>query len=200
MESERTVVVTADMLAPALAPAEPKDHYLVGVEGVCAGLRLRLADRALRIGRNASCDIPIADSQVSGRHCELALSPAGSALQVTDLGSTNGTFIDGVRVQGTASLPVGGLLRFGAEVLRHEHVSRAEAAQWEGQRKELDKARHYVESLLPPSLVTRPLSGNAPVIEIAVGYRADNPSPILRYFLENIDRLIASRSAAPRIG
>lgn len=58
----------------------------------------------------------------------------------------------------------------------------------------------YVGSLLPPSLVTRPLAGDAPVIEIAVGYRADNPSPILRFFLENIDRLIASRSAMPRHG
>ena len=56
----------------------------------------------------------------------------------------------------------------------------------------------YVESLLPSSVVTRPLAGNAPVIEIAAGYRADNPSPILRFFLENIDQLIASRSAAPR--
>lgn len=56
----------------------------------------------------------------------------------------------------------------------------------------------YVESLLPPSLVARPLAGNAPVIEIAVGYRADNPSPILRSFLETIDRLIASRSARSR--
>ncbi len=56
----------------------------------------------------------------------------------------------------------------------------------------------YVESLLPPSVVSRPLAGNAPVIEIAVGYRADNPSPILRSFLENIDLLLASRSAMAR--
>ena len=56
----------------------------------------------------------------------------------------------------------------------------------------------YVESLLPSSVVTRPLAGNAPVIEIAAGYRADNPSPILRFFLENIDQLLASRSAGPR--
>lgn len=56
----------------------------------------------------------------------------------------------------------------------------------------------YVESLLPWSVVSRPLAGSPPVIEIAAGYRADNPSPILRSFLENIDQLIASRSAVPR--
>jgi LysR family hca operon transcriptional activator len=33
------------------------------------------------------------------------------------------------------------------------------------------------------------------VIEIAAGYRADNPSPILAVFLRNIDRLAAARAA-----
>ncbi|WP_296600226.1 LysR substrate-binding domain-containing protein [Phenylobacterium sp.] len=52
----------------------------------------------------------------------------------------------------------------------------------------------YVEPLLPASLVSRPLVGNGPVIEVAAGYRPDNPSPILKFFLENIDTLTASRS------
>jgi len=56
----------------------------------------------------------------------------------------------------------------------------------------------YVEVLLPRSVVSRPLAGNAPVIEIAAGYRADNPSPVLRSFLENIDELIASHAAISR--
>ncbi len=47
----------------------------------------------------------------------------------------------------------------------------------------------YVEALLPASLVSRPLTGNGPVIEVAAGYRADNPSPVLAAFLRNIDRL-----------
>lgn len=52
----------------------------------------------------------------------------------------------------------------------------------------------YVETLLPASLVSRPLAGNAPVVEIAAGYRPDNPSPILAVFLRNIDRLIEAHS------
>lgn len=55
----------------------------------------------------------------------------------------------------------------------------------------------YVETLLPRSLVSRPLVGNPPVIEIAAGYRADNPSPVLRVFLENIDQVIAARRNGP---
>lgn len=54
----------------------------------------------------------------------------------------------------------------------------------------------YVEPLLPRSVVSRPLTGNAPVIDIAAGYRADNPSAVLRYLLENIEELIASRDRA----
>ena len=53
----------------------------------------------------------------------------------------------------------------------------------------------YVQALLPASLVSRPLAGNEPVIEIAAGYRTDNPSPILAVFLRNIDRLVAQRAA-----
>jgi LysR family transcriptional regulator, hca operon transcriptional activator len=53
----------------------------------------------------------------------------------------------------------------------------------------------YVEALLPASLVSRPLAGNGPVIEVAAGYRADNPSPVLAAFLRNIDRLISVRGA-----
>ena len=53
----------------------------------------------------------------------------------------------------------------------------------------------YVETLLPRSVVSRPLAGSPPTIEVAAGYRADNPSPVLRSFLENIDRLIASHAA-----
>ena len=53
----------------------------------------------------------------------------------------------------------------------------------------------YVEALLPASLVSRPLTGNGPVIEVAAGYRADNPSPVLAAFLRNIDRLVSARAA-----
>ena len=54
----------------------------------------------------------------------------------------------------------------------------------------------YVEPLLPRSVVSRPLVGQPPTIEIAAGYRADNQSPVLESFLENIEQLIAAQAAA----
>ncbi|RAH96385.1 transcriptional regulator [Acuticoccus sediminis] len=57
----------------------------------------------------------------------------------------------------------------------------------------------YVEPLLPWSVVCRPLKGKAPVIDLAVGYRKDNPSPVLKRFLGDIERLIASGPAGRRL-
>lgn len=47
----------------------------------------------------------------------------------------------------------------------------------------------YVEPLLPWTIVSRQLKGTQPTIDLAVGYRTDNPSPILKTFLENIEQI-----------
>ena len=41
----------------------------------------------------------------------------------------------------------------------------------------------YVEPLMPWSVVSRPLKGEQPTVDLAVGYRPDNPSPVLKTFL-----------------
>ena len=56
----------------------------------------------------------------------------------------------------------------------------------------------YVEPLLPWSVVSRPLSCAAPTIDIAIGYRADNPSPTLKVFLAGVEGLIAAGPAGVR--
>ncbi len=47
----------------------------------------------------------------------------------------------------------------------------------------------YVRNLLPPSVVSRPLKGEAPTIEIAVGYSRSNASPTIKLFLSRLDEL-----------
>ncbi|WP_259673837.1 LysR substrate-binding domain-containing protein [Rhizobium sp. NZLR1] len=56
----------------------------------------------------------------------------------------------------------------------------------------------YVEPLLPWSVVSRPLDGEPPTIELAVGYRRDNPSPVLATFLSRINMLIEAGPAGVR--
>src|ERR1700730_14230754 len=48
----------------------------------------------------------------------------------------------------------------------------------------------YAKNLLPPSVVSRPLEGEAPTIDIAVGYRKSNTSPVLERFTARLDELV----------
>ncbi len=49
----------------------------------------------------------------------------------------------------------------------------------------------YLQNLMPWSVVSRPLAGEVPMIELVIGYSAANASPILKLFLSRIDELIA---------
>jgi LysR family hca operon transcriptional activator len=53
----------------------------------------------------------------------------------------------------------------------------------------------YVEALLPWSVVSRPLMGEPLTIDLAIGYRPDNPSPVLKTFLAGLDQLIVEGPA-----
>lgn len=66
--------------------------------------------RSFLVGRSGSCDLPIQDPTVSRRHAELERMDAG--VRVRDLGSTNGTWLDGVRIIDALATP-GSRVSFG---------------------------------------------------------------------------------------
>lgn len=51
----------------------------------------------------------------------------------------------------------------------------------------------YAKNLLPWSVVSRPLDGEAPMIDLAVGYSKSNTSPILKLFLSRLGELMAPK-------
>ena len=65
----------------------------------------------IELGRECN-GLLLADPLVSRRH--VALSGAAGSVLVGDLGSTNGTFLDGARVDGRATLAAGSVLKFGS--------------------------------------------------------------------------------------
>lgn len=72
------------------------------VDGVVVQ-RFDIGDRELRIGRHPDSDIHIEDGAVSGRHARVSARPSRylsgqTEIHIEDLGSTNGTFVNGVRV------------------------------------------------------------------------------------------------------
>jgi LysR family hca operon transcriptional activator len=56
----------------------------------------------------------------------------------------------------------------------------------------------YAKSLLPWSVVSRPLKGEPPTIDLALGYSKANTSPILKLFLSRIEDLSARISSKVR--
>ncbi len=81
---------------------------LIGQSGPLNGQRWML-DRALMMGREPGCDILIADRQVSRWHARLTPGPEGSLLE--DLGSKNGTFLNGAPVTEPAYVQDGDVIQ-----------------------------------------------------------------------------------------
>jgi transcriptional regulator with GAF, ATPase, and Fis domain len=88
---------------------------LLVVAGPDAGARLRLAQGVARIGSAPASHLRLRDSTVSRVHCEIRVGPSG--VRITDSGSTNGTLIDGVRIQ-DAELTHGATVEIGATRFR----------------------------------------------------------------------------------
>ncbi|MGF1431934.1 FHA domain-containing protein [Kitasatospora sp. LaBMicrA B282] len=81
------------------------------------GLTLPPPGRApLRIGRAPGSDLRLADDSVSRRHAELR--PAASGWVLYDLGSTNGTHVNGHRVTGGVRVRPGDRVAFGNQAFR----------------------------------------------------------------------------------
>jgi FHA domain len=103
-------------------PAEPEpQHHLVILQPESAVRRVALMPGALTIGRAPPSTLLLETPEVSRTHCRIDVD--GDDVSVTDLKSTNGTFIDNKRLTGTAPLPHGALLRVGNYVLTCEYQS-----------------------------------------------------------------------------
>ncbi len=81
------------------------------------GSRVAVGDEPVTIGRHADCDVVLEDSNVSRRHAEVRRQ--GEEYVVTDLGSTNGTKVNGARIK-QQPLADGDEVTLGKTVLRFE--------------------------------------------------------------------------------
>ena len=77
--------------------------------------------REYTVGRSTHADIVLADPSVSGQHAKL--TPRGDAFAIVDLGSTNGTTVDGQPVKGEQVLRGGETLGIGDARLRYERLA-----------------------------------------------------------------------------
>jgi len=103
--------------AIADAPSEP-GRYLE-VQGPERSLTITLGGGAVRIGRGLAADLRVDDSSVSRRHAILV--PRASGARILDDRSSNGTYVNGRRVQ-QAELRNGDVIVLGRVVLRYLEV------------------------------------------------------------------------------
>jgi S1-C subfamily serine protease len=85
------------------------------LDGACAGETRIVRTDFATIGRHPSADVPFdadRDLDVSGRHA--AVFRQGDAWVVRDLGSTNGTWVNGARLKGDRVLAPNDVIRFGS--------------------------------------------------------------------------------------
>jgi pSer/pThr/pTyr-binding forkhead associated (FHA) protein/predicted Ser/Thr protein kinase len=118
LEPERSRPHTGS--GPAEAPSAPAGagEALVVTAGTAEGRRLTLTDDELIIGRGASGQGLLSDDgQLSRRHARVARDASGQ-LTIEDLGSANGTFVNGERVRGPQALKIGDSVRVGLTTLQ----------------------------------------------------------------------------------
>jgi hypothetical protein len=109
-------------------------HYLDVVAPVSAAQRFELQLPAT-IGRAAPADVVLPRSDVSRTHCRIEAEGAG--LVVTDLQSTNGTFLNGQRLTAPGVLQAGDRLRVGSFVLQYDSDAAAVERTQRGPAPEL---------------------------------------------------------------
>lgn len=89
-------------------------RLLVRSTGPLAGKVYEIEKDEVTIGRDLNCEIVISDPEVSRRHARLYLQGANYVLE--DLGSTNGTFVNGQRLMGPYVLRPGEVITLGENI------------------------------------------------------------------------------------
>lgn len=79
--------------------------------GPRAGETVEVSGADFTVGRDSSCDLVVDDEKASRRH--FAIQALSGAAELSDLGSSNGTFVNGDRIVGSVSLQGGESLRLG---------------------------------------------------------------------------------------
>jgi hypothetical protein len=92
----------------------PSSFRFIVRTGPNPGAVFDLVGDVLMVGRDVSNDIVIADAEISRQHTRLTRTPDGYLLE--DLGSTNGTFVNGERLMAPRVMSAGDLVGFGGTV------------------------------------------------------------------------------------
>ena len=98
------------------------EFQLVVLRGKSAATALKLGDGITTAGRHDECQLRIKSSEVSRKHCQFF--EKNGMLMVKDLGSSNGTFLNGKKIEGQRVLEAGDELTLGPVKLKVEALGK----------------------------------------------------------------------------
>lgn len=155
LPEEHTLVLRAPPVPhPDLAPHEPTHSLLLIVDGMVRE-RFVLPSQPAVIGRTPPAAIVLDDTTVSRRHCQLSRIDGHVVLE--DLGSTNGTLLNGAPLAAPKPLEDGDVVRIGGHELHYQRHSADEAAELDALESDLEDAASYIRSILPPPITDGPV-------------------------------------------
>lgn len=82
-----------------------------------------VSSKSITIGQHASCDLPVADKFISRRHCRIVSD--GKSLRLIDLASTNGTFVEDIKIT-KVIIPPQGVFRVGKSTISYKRLTATE--------------------------------------------------------------------------
>jgi len=116
---------------PSTRPGRPEARawILIRYIGQPLGEMVLVPPTGLDIGRSAECGLCLPEPEVSRRHAKLEAAGDGATLALRDLGSTNGLFVNGRRVEanpGPVTLRAGDVLRVGSHAFKLKRLDSLE--------------------------------------------------------------------------
>ncbi len=149
-DSDRTVVGRSMIARPVIKFG----HFLSYTENG-QPVRRPIPAAGCTIGRTAPAEITIASPEVSRRHCRVEIS--GDYVILTDLGSTNGTRVNGKEIERPTRLLSGAQFALGSYPIRYERRDSREVAEEAELSADLQRAEAYVRAILPQPIATGPV-------------------------------------------
>jgi len=152
--TERTI----SFLATPRTQAEASAHLLLVHLEHAAPRHVPLHLLPLTIGRSAPAEVILPGGTVSRRHCRLERQD--DRIVLSDLGSTNGTYVNNQRIEQAVALDDGARISVGEHALTYHRRSPQELAAWEALDRELGEASDYMLSVLPPPITAGPVQAD----------------------------------------
>lgn len=101
-----------------VASSSAKHPVLIVLQGDDLGASIPLEGKTMTIGRGTDCEVRLDDNLASRQHAALQSAAGGRIYSLHDLGSTNGTFVNGQLVEDPYALQDGDKIRVGRHVFK----------------------------------------------------------------------------------